>query len=681
MWTSTLELSPRRVILTRALGWVWRDAYFSSLAPLQVQNVPREQLPGRDWVRVRNRLAGICGSDMQLIYANGDFRVAPAALPERVHAYPGHEVVGEVIEVGEDVTHVQVGDRVVLQYGQCCLTTGTMPLCHACARGNYNLCEQGQFAGPQQIGGGWSEEMLVQEQQVFQVPQTLSDEQAVLLEPTSVALHSALRHIPQTGEHVLIMGAGTIGLLILQVIRAVSPQTMVSVMARYPFQVEQATRMGAASILYPQDSYDGVVRATGARLYTGMLGNRMLLGGYDAIYDTIGTRRTLEDALRWTRAGGAVVLVGVDLHLKRLDLSPVWYQEVSVLGSMGHGTENWMGQRRSTFAVAAELIEQGLLHPEKLLTHRFALTNFKEAIHAIKQKGQTRAIKVVFDYALLPASVVPNVRSSARQRRPARVTTAAWPDHEEKSANETEEAGREAGAISQVPAGGWMQPEAEYEPVGRSWVQQVQPFPPVVTGEPEPETARSVAEENAPAATPFADSDDEGARQGEAAEQKPTDDTMLFYTYEEPDEQPELTGEEVTQRVAVHGIKSQAEQQAAELPPLDSGEVEQPMLEPLPSDISEVEQQAPESLPLDTSEAEQQAPEPLPSGTGEVEQYEPEPIRLNTGEQIVITPESEPEIATVKFQRPGASGRKRTRSSKGSAESPVDATKDAPETL
>lgn len=619
MWTSTLDLSPRRVILTRALGWVWRDAYFSSLAPLQVQNVPRGQLPGRDWVRVRNRLAGICGSDMQLIYANGDFRVAPAALPLHTRTYPGHEVVGEVIEVGEDVTHVQVGDRVALQYGQCCLTTGTMPMCHACARGNFNLCEQGQFAGPEQIGGGWSEEMLVQEQQVFRVPQALSDEQATLLEPTSVALHSVLRHVPQPGEHVLIMGAGTIGLLLLQVIRAIAPETTISVMARYPFQVEQATRMGAASILYPQDSYDGVVRATGARLYTGMLGNKMLLGGYDAIYDTIGTRETLAEALRWTRAGGAVVLVGVDLHLKRLDLSPVWYQEVSVIGSMGHGTENWMGQRRSTFAVAAELIEQRLLHPEKLLTHRFALTNFKEAMHTIKRKGQTRAIKVVFDYALLPASVVPNVRSSARQRRPARVTTATWPVHEEKQANGTEGASVEAGAINQAPAGGWMPQEVEYEPVGPSWVQQVQPFPPVVTGESEPEPARAVAEENAPAALPFPD--DDWAMQGEAVEQKPMDETMLFYTYEESDEQPELTGDEVTQRVAVHGIKSEAEQ------------------------------------------------------------HEPEPIRLDSGEQVIITPESEPDVATLKVQRPGAGERKRTRSSKGSAEGQVDATKDAPETL
>ncbi len=545
MWTSTLELSPRRVILTRALGWLWRDAYFSSLAPLQVQNVPREQLPGRDWVRVRNRLAGVCGSDVQLIYADGDFRVAPAALPGHTRTYPGHEVVGEVIEVGEDVTHVQVGDRVALQYGRCCLTTGTLPMCRACAMGQFNLCEHGQFAGPEQVGGGWSEEMLVQEQQVFRVPQALSDEQAVLLEPAAVAVHSVLRHVPGPDEHVLVMGAGTIGLLVLQVIRALSPQTTVSVMARYPFQVEQATRMGAASILYPQDSYDEVVRATGAHLYTGMLGNKMLLGGYDAIYDTIGTQRTLADALRWTRAGGAIVLVGVDLQLKYLDLSPVWYQEVSVVGSMGHGMENWpMGtrQRRSTFAVAAELIEQRLLHPEKLLTHRFALTNFREAIRAAKRKSETRAIKVVFDYALLPASVVPNVRSSARRQRPARVTTAAWPEQEEEQA----------------------QPVAESEPAGSSWVQQVQPFPQATPASPEPVIEPERAEDAAPV-IPLATGEIEPApyvTEEGAMHQEPMDETMLFYTYEEEAPAlPELTGEEETARIHARNAQEQYEPQ------------------------------------------------------------------------------------------------------------------------
>src|SRR5215472_2279940 len=247
MWTSTLELSTRRVFLTQLLGRFWHGAYFASFAPLQVQNLPRQSLPAPSWVRVRNRLAGVCGSDFPLIYVDGDFRIAPAALPGHRLSYPGHEVVGEVIEVGDDVQQLRVGDRVVLQYAPNCISAGVQPPCRMCATGNYNLCERGSLPDPQPIGGGWSEEMLLHEQQLFRVSPEMSDEQAVLLEPSAVAIHAVLRRLPEAGDHVLIIGAGTIGLLILQVIRALSPQARVSVMARYPFQVEQATRMGAAN--------------------------------------------------------------------------------------------------------------------------------------------------------------------------------------------------------------------------------------------------------------------------------------------------------------------------------------------------------------------------------------------------------------------------------------------------
>ncbi|MHB8600651.1 MAG: zinc-dependent alcohol dehydrogenase [Ktedonobacteraceae bacterium] len=422
MWTSTLELDAAHVIPTQLLGHFWRGAYFSSFAPLQVRNLPRHALPDAHWVRVRNILAGICGSDLHLVFADGDLRIAPAALDNQIRTYPGHEVLGEVIEVGDEVNHVRVGDRVVLQHGPTCATTDIQPLCHACAAGNYMLCEHGSLSGSQPIGGGWSEEMLLHELQLFRVPPALNDEQAVLLEPTAVAVHSVLHRLPQAGERVLVVGAGTIGLLIVQVVRALAPQAEISVVARHAFQVEQATRMGAAHIIYPQDSYASVQRITGAEMHRGKFGNRMLLGGFDAIYDTIGNQRTTHDALRWARAGGTVVMVGVNLHTVRIDLSPVWFQEIHLIGTIGHGEETWpvgSHEHQSTFAIAAELIEQAALRPEQLITHRFALTNYREALLTATRKSQSRALKVVFDYALLPPSVVPNVRASRQRRQPA----------------------------------------------------------------------------------------------------------------------------------------------------------------------------------------------------------------------------------------------------------------------
>ncbi len=430
MWTSTVDLSPGRVILTNLLGRFWRGAYFSSFAPLRVQNVPRQPLPGAAWVRVRNRLAGICGSDLHLIYADGDLRIAPAALPGHTPAYLGHEVVGEVIEIGDEVQQLQVGDRVVLQHDINCLSANVQPLCRSCASGNYGLCERGTLPAPHPVGGGWSEEMLLHEQQLFRVPPTMTDTQAVLLEPSAVAVHTVLRHIPQAGDRVLIIGAGTIGLLTLQIVRILAPQAEISVLARYPFQVEKATRMGAAHIIYPADSYSGVQQATQAQLYTGLLGNQMLLGGYDVIYDTVGSQSTVHNALRWARAQATVVLVGLSLHMMHLDLTPVWYQEINLIGTMGQGMETWpLGttEQRSTFSVTADMMTNGLLRPEQLITHHFALNNYRQALMTAIDKREQRAIKVVFDYSLLPASVVPNVRASARQPRSATVDLTRTP--------------------------------------------------------------------------------------------------------------------------------------------------------------------------------------------------------------------------------------------------------------
>jgi threonine dehydrogenase-like Zn-dependent dehydrogenase len=422
MWTSTLKLDSSHVIPTKLLGLIWRGAYFSSFAPLQVQNLPRQPLPASNWVRVRNYLAGICGSDLQLIFVNGDSSIAPAAVPNHNRSYPGHEVVGEVIEVGDDVRHLHVGDRVVLQYGPNCITTGVQEPCRSCASGYYGLCEYGDLPGPLPIGGGWSEEMLLHEQQLFRLPADINDMQGVLLEPSAVAVHAVLRNVPQTQDRVLIIGAGTIGLLILQVVRALAPDAEVSVMARHAFQIEQAARLGA-HIIYPRDSYREVQRATGAKLYQGMWGNKMLLGGYDVIYDSVGNTQTTHDALRWARAGSTVVMVGLNLHRMQLDLTPIWYQEINLIGTMGHGLETWpvgSSERKSTFEVATALIQNKNIFPDKLITHSFPLNSYRDALMTAANKDRNHAIKVVFDYSKQPPSVVPNVRAAARQRQRAR---------------------------------------------------------------------------------------------------------------------------------------------------------------------------------------------------------------------------------------------------------------------
>jgi hypothetical protein len=120
--------------------------------------------------------------------------------------------------------------------------------------------------------------------------------------------------------------------------------------------------------------------------------------------------------------------------MMHLDMTPLWYQEVNLLGSLSHGIESWppeTANRRSTFSIATELIARNRLRPESLITHRFALTNYQHALTTAISKSQNRAIKIVFDYALLPASVVPHVRASTWQRHLTTINTPLPPAEDE----------------------------------------------------------------------------------------------------------------------------------------------------------------------------------------------------------------------------------------------------------
>jgi threonine dehydrogenase-like Zn-dependent dehydrogenase len=405
-----LDTQPARAILTALLGRVSRRAFYGPLAPLSVRTQRPIDLPGRRWVRVRNRMAGISGSDLQLVHLQLDPRVTPLAVPLPRRLYLGHEVVGEIVEAGPAAQFLQVGDRVAYQSDQCCATREVEPPCRHCAVGNYALCENRYLPGPQAVGGGWSDEMVLHERQVFLVPDGLTDEQAALLEPAAFAVHAAMRRLPQPGENALVIGAGTIGLLTTQAVRSLGPEgTSITTLARYPFQVEMAARMGADDVLYDEDLTVAVMRLTGAQRFQGRLGASLMVGGFDVVYDAVGSASTLQNALRWARAGGTVVLVGKQVAPLRLDLTPIWHQEVDLIGALGHGGENAIrtraavalardrGRRESTFQLAARLVGEHQMTPEKLITHRFPAREVRHALAVARARAEHRAIKVMLD--------------------------------------------------------------------------------------------------------------------------------------------------------------------------------------------------------------------------------------------------------------------------------------------
>jgi threonine dehydrogenase-like Zn-dependent dehydrogenase len=388
-----------RYLAVRSLRRLWPGVVWSPISHARFSEFPEPELPGPRWLRVRNRQCGICATDLALLQARAAPAAAPVALPGNSRFYLGHEVVGEVIEVGPGVKRIRPGDRVVMESrftGPTCFSQEIDPPCRFCAAGDTRLCENASLGkGPTGTGGGWGDGYIAHESEVRVVPEDLSDDLASLIEPSAVALHGVLRRPPRPGEHVLVLGSGIIGLLTLQCLRFLEPDCRVTIAARYPHQAEAARRLGADTVLGRGDLYAEVARLTGARHYRAPLHRGMLIGGFDVVYDCVGNASSVLDGLRWARAQGTVVLIGIDLSLMKTDLNPVWYQEVDLIGSNTFGRERSDPRARHTFEMVIDHMQEGRLREAGLITHRFPLAEYRKAIATALDKG-TGAIKVTF---------------------------------------------------------------------------------------------------------------------------------------------------------------------------------------------------------------------------------------------------------------------------------------------
>ncbi len=401
MRTIFVDKNLPKMLAVKVLSPAWPGIAWSPLSAARVADLPEPDLPGLRWLRVRNLQCGVCATDLALLFVDVDPSIAPAALPGNQRLYLGHEVVSVVEAVGPGVTRFKGGDRVVMDTrfnGQHCLMQEIEPPCRFCATGEYGLCENASAGrGGRGQGGGWGDGYTAHETEVFPVPDELSLDQATLIEPMSVGVHAVLRRPPLPHERVLVLGCGIIGLLTLQAVRAVSPDCSVTAVARYPHQAAAARRLGANEIVARAD-YPSMARLSGAQFYPATMNKGMLLGGYDVVYDCVGHADTLEDSLRFTRAGGTVVIVGIQFAPMKLDLSPVWLQEVNLIGALAHGMDTWQGRTQSTYAWVVEWLRSGQLTDAGLITHRFRFEQHRAAIATSRAKGSQLPIKVIFDY-------------------------------------------------------------------------------------------------------------------------------------------------------------------------------------------------------------------------------------------------------------------------------------------
>ncbi len=395
-----------RYVWMRLLGGRFPRAVARPGAFLRLTQLPEPRLPGPSWVRVRPLLSGICGSD--LAAATGKSSIYLSAFLSSPFV-PGHEVAGRVTEVGSGVSSVQVGERVVLEPALGCAVRGLQEMCRPCTEGHYGNCErvtEGDIAPGIQTGycrdtgGGWSSQLVAHENQVHHVPDEVPDQAAVLTEPLSCTVHGVLKAQIAEGARVLVIGCGAIGLLTIAALRGFAPSCTIIAMARHGHQQKLAKDLGADCVVQAgRNGYEQLAGLSDAALYPLPIGKPAVLGGFDATFECSGSPSGLEDALRWTRSHGQVVMLGMP-HVSKTDLVPLWSKELSVQGAYTYSVETWGEGRVKTFDLALDLLARDGWAERLggLVSHRFPLRRHRQALATAMSPGRSGAVKVAFDF-------------------------------------------------------------------------------------------------------------------------------------------------------------------------------------------------------------------------------------------------------------------------------------------
>ncbi len=399
------SVSIPKYLALKVLGSVNRRLYYlGPLATVRCVDIPEPDLPSPRWVKIRSLSCGFCASDLNLIF----LRDSPSASP--FTSFPcvlGHEVCGEIAETGSEVKGLKSGDIVTIAPHLNCTTREIEPECAACRSGRLGNCENfakgilspGMFVGIcRDTGGGFGQYFVAHESQVFRLPDGIPYEAGAVIEPLSIALQAVLDNRPRTADDVLVIGGGVIGSLIIKSIRALDIDCKITVAEPSPFAADHARRVGADHIIVDGDLLKHATRITGATRYKPMLGMDILMGGFTRVFDVVGNSKTINLAMRSMAAEGVLSIVGIG-HDVKLDLTPAWLKLQTIRGVFAYGHTMVNGERKHVFDMAIDMVLEGKVQVDDMVTHKFALDDHAKMIETNLAKGRNRAIKTVVTYA------------------------------------------------------------------------------------------------------------------------------------------------------------------------------------------------------------------------------------------------------------------------------------------
>ncbi len=328
-----------------------RAVVFESPGDFAIREVP-DPVPGPDEVVVRVEAVGICGTDVHVL--DGEF--APTVFP----IIPGHETSGVVHAVGEGVTDFAPGQKVSVDPSLYC------GICSYCSVGRANLCENWNGAGVARTDGSTAELVSSPARNVYHLDDSVDLALAALIEPLSCAIHGFDRLPRRMGEHYLIYGAGTMGLIMAQL----------------------APRAGAASVTLVDPNLSRLSGAhdAGVELAYPSADDGHRPGGYDVVIDCTGVTAAIEDGLGRVRRGGTFQQFGVAPGPARGTFSPfrIYNDEITVVGSMAV---------LHSYARAVEMFAAGALRSAPMVSHAFTLDDYGAAIEMFRA-GTGRKLQI-----------------------------------------------------------------------------------------------------------------------------------------------------------------------------------------------------------------------------------------------------------------------------------------------
>jgi L-iditol 2-dehydrogenase len=328
----------------------------------RTREIQLEELPvpdiGANEVLIKVVAVGVCGSDLHY-YTHGRIGKYVVDRPFIL----GHECSGDIAAAGSDVRHLKAGDRVAVEPGVTC------GYCEACKEGRYNLCPKVKFLATPPCNGAFAQYIKVRQDFVYKIPDSLTYEEAALIEPFSVGIHAAARTRLQPDSSVAIIGMGPVGLMAIAAAKAYGASTIIAADLE-PLRLEAAYRMGATHVINirEQDPTKAILRITGDK-------------GVDVAWETAGTPSALQSALLSVRRGGKLAVVGLPAQEEvALNIPFMVDNEIDIYGVFRYA---------NTYPRGIRSLSTGLVDANILVTDKYPLERTQEALErALNHKSE-----------------------------------------------------------------------------------------------------------------------------------------------------------------------------------------------------------------------------------------------------------------------------------------------------